>query len=695
MNRILCLISASFGASTLLSLLFGKTFCIPALIAFFIAAIVFTVSASVTKNTHFYFYMTAALISAVAVLLCLIFYLPALDNAKNYDGASVEAEGRIISISKGARYTVMTVSCTDIAEKRQNIAVTVDNNSAADADIGKKVYFSGELEFRDDIYSKGKECFLSTFPYKFEVAREQDSVALIISGVRSRIKNSSEDMQSSAMVNALVIGDKSGVGPELQDSLRKIGTTHILSISGLHLTIIVMNFYMALSALPIPNMLKAILCTLLSAFYTLITGIPLALVRSGIMMSAFFFSVPSRRENDSLTSLFAALMLVIAVSPWSVFDVGFLLSFAATLGIVTFTETVMDAYKIRERKRKSRKRSSRLQSSIKYIKTVLFSSIVTTLAATVTTMPFIIAAFNEFSAFSVIGNLVTVPFAEYLLSLSFLSVLFESCSIEFIALPLSFLSDIAGNIFTRLSLLLARISPDLVSLDPIYLNVGIAVIGIAVITALLFYRKPKSLFILVAFISVFIPLFNLCSSAIIYPTAVVDIVTKSGCNAAYVRYKGETYLLDLTASDSSKTVITGSAVGKNAKISNAVIISPESIPAKRISALCSSFDIERITLITNAETSDGRAREYLEEIDADIEIIRDNTYKVCEGITAHCVNKIGIGFVIEGNSKSLSFYKAISPDRYLPAATAADQTVLCSGSLPLSVNTAEKRSFRL
>ena len=140
------------------------------------------------------------------------------------------------------------------------------------------------------------------------------------------------DGDTFSVLSAMTLGDKENMTKELREQFSVSGASHVLALSGLHLGII----YAILSCLFVWRRRSVAGHVIsLSAIwaYVFVTGMSPSTVRSALMISVYALAVMSGRARMSLNALSAAALLMLAISPCDVFDVGFQMSFAAVFFI--------------------------------------------------------------------------------------------------------------------------------------------------------------------------------------------------------------------------------------------------------------------------------------------------------------------------------------------------------------------------
>ena len=138
------------------------------------------------------------------------------------------------------------------------------------------------------------------------------------------------------MIKALLTGERSGIPKEITSAFRASGASHILALSGLHLSIIygIVNFITrCLGNTRKAKIARSLILVSLCGFYTIATGAGASIVRAFIFILIGECARLSGRPTGLRKVMMAALLIHLSISPSSVKDVGFLLSYAAIAGI--------------------------------------------------------------------------------------------------------------------------------------------------------------------------------------------------------------------------------------------------------------------------------------------------------------------------------------------------------------------------
>lgn len=263
---------------------------------------------------------------------------------------------------------------------------------------------------------------------------------------------------------ALLTGDRSEVNadPALTAAMERGGVSHIIAISGMHVSILA-GFILTVFG----RRRWAVLATLpVLALFMAISGFSASVVRA-VIMQAFVLTAPLiYRESDSLTSLSAALLVLLLINPYAIAGVGLQLSFAATLGIITLSPRITEALT---------KKLPRGKSFKKRLFMTLAGSLATTLGAIVFTVPISALYFGCVSLVAPVVNILILFLVTPAFILGALCV-----GIAFIYLPVGRVAAFYPAVLVKLIIFITKLFSR-PFLSAVYLD-GAAVIGWFVLT---------------------------------------------------------------------------------------------------------------------------------------------------------------------------------------------------------------------
>lgn len=203
----------------------------------------------------------------------------------------------------------------------------------------------------------------------------------------------------AALANGMILGIESGIPRRLYDQFNLTGASHVIVISGSNIAIVSGILLGLFSRLLGRRKRLATTLTLSGiALYTVLAGADAAVVRAAIMGAMYVVAVHLQRQSSAMISLFFAALLMLLANPLTLWDVGFQLSFMATLGLVLFNAPL-----------KRRWDTSVGKHLPPLINGILAEGLLVTAAAQFATMPLVVAYFGRLSLISFIVNLLIIP----------------------------------------------------------------------------------------------------------------------------------------------------------------------------------------------------------------------------------------------------------------------------------------------
>ena len=219
----------------------------------------------------------------------------------------------------------------------------------------------------------------------------------------------------SSLLAGILLGVDTGLTGELQDAFKNTGTAHIIAISGFNMSIIAAIFVTFFSRFLGPRR-GAALAILGIVTYTILVGGGAAVVRAAIMGSLALFARQVGRRQFALNTLLVVALLMCLWNPLYIWDVGFQLSFFATLGLILYAEPfsrVANGLITRYFPSSTGEKAAQLFSEF----------VLLTLAAQVTTIPIMAYHFQRISLVSFLANPFILPVQPAVMILGGLAVL--------------------------------------------------------------------------------------------------------------------------------------------------------------------------------------------------------------------------------------------------------------------------------
>lgn len=214
--------------------------------------------------------------------------------------------------------------------------------------------------------------------------------------------------REAGLLRAMVLGDSGGVSEEDMSRFRQLGVSHILVVSGLHMTILAGFMQFLLCRFPIRKAVRNALTALVLVLFLALSGFQPSACRGAAMYGVLLLADSTGRRADSLNSLGLAVLLVCLFAPFSGGDLGFALSVLATLGIVVLYRPI---YQVLAGKR--------LAGLARRLWKPVAASLAVTAAALLGTFPVQLAVFGGLPLLTPLANLLLVFPSTLLLYASF------------------------------------------------------------------------------------------------------------------------------------------------------------------------------------------------------------------------------------------------------------------------------------
>ena len=290
--------------------------------------------------------------------------------------------------------------------------------------------------------------------------------------------------KETGLIFAFLTGDKSAVYSPIKDSFKTAGISHIIAISGLHLSVIVGVIFWLLRRITRNNkIITSSVTVIFIIVYVFLTAYPYSIIRSAVMNILFVVAIPLYRKSQPLNSLGLAGLLITVVNPLAIGDIGLLMSFSATLGIILLQRTVSQFIEKLFFVRYIRQQFLRkcLEIPVKYIAECVGVSV----SAVIFTLPVMVFVFKRFSVYFILANLLTTAVAPVVIVLGLLIVILSYIPyIEIINGIFVFIEHYLCNFIITTADSIAKMPYASISLDNSYTE--IALVSVFVVVMILF-----------------------------------------------------------------------------------------------------------------------------------------------------------------------------------------------------------------
>lgn len=222
---------------------------------------------------------------------------------------------------------------------------------------------------------------------------------------------------SREFTKGIILADRTEMDKEVVQDFSKSGLVHILAISGSHMAIIFWLILLILNPVFPPKFrnFKIIISLLLIWSFAIFIDYGSSVVRSCVMISAYYTFVLLQRKTDLLHSMAIAGFAILITDTNQLFDVGFQLSFLAVFGIFWFNQPILKY----------------LPQPKNKFQNFLVNIVSISISAQLATLPLVIYYFHQYSFISIVANLVVIPFSEILITFALLMTVLTAFSLQF------------------------------------------------------------------------------------------------------------------------------------------------------------------------------------------------------------------------------------------------------------------------
>lgn len=239
----------------------------------------------------------------------------------------------------------------------------------------------------------------------------QESLFILRDGTINALQKNIPGEKEQGVAEALLIGYREDLDKDLVQAYSNTGVVHIIAISGLHLGMIyglMIWLFSFFKQYRFTKWLKPITILFILWTFTLVAGAVPSIFRSAVMFTFIVIGEAMGKRTNMYNTLAASAFCMLAFNPFLLWDVGFLLSYAAVISIITFMKPIYGWLYYRNK-----------------LLDKIWSLTAVTLSAQILTIPIVIFYFHQFPNFFLITNFVAVPLSGFILYGEILLLLFS------------------------------------------------------------------------------------------------------------------------------------------------------------------------------------------------------------------------------------------------------------------------------
>lgn len=362
----------------------------------------------------------------IKILIFLVILIVAFAQIKYYEGIfenkyknineddEISIIGTIVSAPQEKEYKtkyILKIDTINSNKKYKNTKVILYTKKGKETlKYGDKIELVGNFKLAQErrnpggfdyrFYLKTKKIYgiVTTKNTKRLKENNVNIISMIANKTANVIKNQSKKLlenKKACLLIGLLIGDTDEIDEETKEDFRNSNLTHMLAVSGLHVSYVLLAVNYIITKVKIHKKLSKIIVMLLILFFILVTGATPSVLRAGTMTIYLILGGIFYRRISVFSSLNLSLLVIIIMNPYCLFDVGLQLSYAGTIGIVYLYPIIKEKI---------------------YNKA---NSILITISANIVIIPIMMYNFNIISLTFFISNLLAGPIIGIIIILGF------------------------------------------------------------------------------------------------------------------------------------------------------------------------------------------------------------------------------------------------------------------------------------
>lgn len=391
---------------------------------------------------------------------------------KKYDNKNISIEGTIIS---------------DIEEKEYNYTFTIrtkddyflvnlkKNKEEVNLEYGNKLQILGEYQepnkarnyqgFDYKNYLKTNKIYgiIRVDSYANIIIKQKKNLSnfkLFIHKIREMLKQNIQELltkKTYALGIGILIGDNSRINEKIVEDFKNSNLSHILAVSGAHINYVVLTVSILFTKKRAGIKAQRVVTIMMMLFFMELTQMTSSVVRAGISCIIYMLASLLYRKADVINAMAISTLVILLNNPFSLFNIGFQLSYAGTLGIILFCKLIDIPIK---------------NKLLKYLK----DSIIISISANIFIIPIMMYQFNTISLTFILSNLLAGPLLGISIILEIIVLLISFMSINIAAIPAKVLNILLiliiniANWFSNIEISkIYVITPQIISIVAYYL----------------------------------------------------------------------------------------------------------------------------------------------------------------------------------------------------------------------------------
>ncbi|MBR3837412.1 MAG: ComEC/Rec2 family competence protein [Clostridia bacterium] len=378
----------------------------------------------------------------------------------------------VVTVTSDSEYDLSAT-----APFRGKVRVTVEDAPAVGAVVEVKLSLSSRVLSS----AKQEGVDLTAFEIGARSSVGKNGWYTLVGDLRQRATAAFGESREAGFLRAILLGDRSALFHQDRVFFQKTSSSHLLAISGLHVSQLLGIVFAVLCLFPVNRKLRSLLMLPLVFFLLFFTGASVSVFRSALMAAFPLVGFLFRRRSHPVTALIFAAVLLVSREPYCVLSPSFLLSFFSTFGILMAAGPLCTWFSFRI--------WEQVPGRFKWLKKwcyLVISSFITASASFVFTFPITLLFFGEVQPFAPVYALVMIPLFSPCLFLALIAAVL--IPVPAVGLWAMRLARAGAYLFLRFHEFAAKGAPPLLEFGDF--APFVALVSIGLILFLLVSRRP-------------------------------------------------------------------------------------------------------------------------------------------------------------------------------------------------------------
>ena len=325
--------------------------------------------------------------------------MPASSIFQGEEGQKIRLSGSVYNKKVTSKIQILYLKHNSIDDSK----IIVYDSNFENISIGQTIYIEGAITHFDKAHNPGNFDQAAYYAKEGIYGSVFCEKILKVDGEKQHIKESLYELkikwkrkliaflgeENGNIMSAMILGEKSGMNQDIKELYQKNGMGHLLAISGLHVSFIGLGIYKVIRKTGMSYGVSGVLSILMLSLYAMMIGFGVSVFRAYIMLVLKIIADMSGRVYDMLTALMLSAALAVLRQPLYLTDAGFYLSYGAVLGILLLSPMLE-----------------------KKVPKVMLPGVCVNIAL----FPIQLWFYYEFPLYSILINLVVIPFMSILLA---------------------------------------------------------------------------------------------------------------------------------------------------------------------------------------------------------------------------------------------------------------------------------------